>query len=519
MTRRDSTHLGVKWLFPDSLFAFGSSLAAREMGTKSIRVFKRDLRLSRILPTSQCLEGFSEQRIAKSEERKVWSCERTLTVACLLLVSLLPSRAQQSQPTVRHHTVQETTNETAPEIEQAEAAIQKGEYPAAQALLEMYVANKPDDYLAWFDLGYVYKATNQTNKAIDAYRKSIAAKGDVFESNLNLGILLAREGNSAEAAKYLKTATQLKPTAHVDEGLARAWQSLGIVLSATADDQQQALDAFAKAAQLEPNNPEPHMSAGQLLEKQNKLDAAAKEYEAAATRDPKSIEPLVALSGVYTKQQKYPQAEEILRKMLANDPKNGVVRTQLGRILAAEGKTDEAANELGAGTGKPPDDPHAALELGTLYVHAGKYAEAEQMFRSAAQKLPQDAEVHYALGSALMQEKKYPEAQQELWMAVKLKPNLGEAYGNLAVVAAENKNYQLAIRALDARAQLLPESPATFFLRATSFDNLKAVPQAVDYYKKFLAADAGQQSDMEWQARHRLIALDPGNAKKYEPSK
>jgi Flp pilus assembly protein TadD len=442
-------------------------------------------------------------------------------ICILILISSFALRAdadsQESKPTVRHHTVQETTTETSPEIEQSEAAIQKGDYPAAQALLEKYVSTKPDDYLAWFDLGYVYKATNQQDKAIDAYRKSIAAKGDVFESNLNVGILLARQGNNAEAAKYLKTATQLKPTAHVEEGQARAWQSLGIVLQNS--DPQQALDAFAKAAQLEPNNPEPHMSAGQLLEKQNQLEAAAKEYETAAILDPKSVEPSVALSVIYTKQQKYPQAEAMLRKLLAADPQNLVVRTQLARILAAEGKTDEAATELGGGTGKPPDDPHAALELGTLYVKAGKYAEAEQMFRSAAQKVPQDAEVHFALGSALMQEKKYPEAQQELLMAVKLKPDLGEAYGNLAVVAAGNKDYQLAIKALDTRAKLLPESPATYFLRATSFDNLKAVPQAVDYYKKFLAADAGQQPDMEWQARHRLIALDPGNAKKYELSK
>ncbi len=91
-----------------------------------------------------------------------------------------------------------------------------------------------------------------------------------------------------------------------------------------------------------------------------------------------------------------------------------------------------------------------------------------------------------------MQEKKYPEAQQELLMTVKLKPDLGEAYGNLAVVASENRDYQLAIRALDARAKLLPETPATYFLRATSFDNLKATKQAVDSYKQFLQADAGQ---------------------------
>lgn len=429
---------------------------------------------------------------------------------------MLPTYAQQSTPTVRHHQVE--VSETSPEVEQAEAAIEKADYATAQSLLEKAVAAKSHDYLAWFDLGYVYKATSQFDKAIDAYRKSITAKPDVFESNLNLGILLARQGNNAEAAKYLKAATQLKPTVHVEEGLARAWQSLGIV-SAAADEPQQALAAFAEAEKLQPNDFEVHFAAGQVLEKQNHLDAAAKEYETAAALDPKSIEPVVALSVVYTRQQKYAQAETMLRKLLATDPQSQTVRTQLGRILAAQGKSDEAAKELGAGDGKIPDDPHAALELGTIYVKAGKYSEAEALFRSAVQKLPQDAETHFALGSALMQEKKYPEAQQELLMTVKLKPDLGEAYGNLAVVASENKNYQLAIRALDYRAKLLPETPATYFLRATSYDHLAASKQAVESYQQFLQADAGQQPDMEWKARHRLIALDPSNAKKYESPK
>jgi Flp pilus assembly protein TadD len=432
-------------------------------------------------------------------------------------MGVLPSLAQESKPTIRHHTVEETTTETSPEVGQAEAAIQKGDYTMAEPLLQKAVAKNPNDYLAWFDLGYVYKATNQLDRAIDAYRKSVAAKPDVFESNLNLGILLARQGNNPEAAKYLKAATQLKPTAHADEGLARAWQSLGIVLENS--DPRQALAAFAEAEKLDPNNFEVHFAAGQVLEKQNQLDAAAKEYEAAAALDAKSIEPTVALSVVYTKQQKYSRAEAMLRKLLAADPQNETVRAQLAHILLAEGKNDDAATELGAGQGKIPDDPHAALELGTLYVRAGKYAEAEPLFRAAVAKLPQDAEAHYALGSALMQEKKYSEAQQELLITVKLKPDLGEAYGNLAVVASENKDYELAIRALDARGKLLPETPATYFLRATSFDNLQATPQAIDFYKRFLQADAGKQSDMEWQARHRLIALDPTNAKKYEPPK
>jgi len=67
----------------------------------------------------------------------------------------------------------------------------------------------------------------------------------------------------------------------------------------------------------------------------------------------------------------------------------------------------------------------------------------------------------------------------------------------------------LAIRALDARAQLLPETAATYWLRATSYDNLRAYKPAAENYKLFLAASGGKSPDQEFQARHRLKAIEP----------
>jgi tetratricopeptide (TPR) repeat protein len=423
--------------------------------------------------------------------------------------------AQESKPTIRHHRVEDTSSDTAAtaEVDQAEAAMQKNDFPAAQSLLQQAVSANPGDYRAWFDLGYVFNAQKQIPEAIDAYRKSVAAKPDVFESNLNLGTLLARQGNNVEAAQYLKAATQLKPTARPEEGLSRAWQSLGHVLASS--DPPQALAAYAEAEKLNPRNPEPHLASGILLEKQNNLDAAAREYQAALDLDPKSQEAVAGLANVYTQQKKYPDAENALRKLLAVDPQNNDARVQLGRVLAAEGKHDEAAQELQAGLHAAPGDPRAALELGSLYVNAGKYTEAEQQLREAAKGMPQSADAHYALGSLLMHVKKYPEAQQELLLAITLKPDMAQAYGNLAIVASENKDYQLTIHALDARGKLLPEIPFTYFLRATSYDNLKAVPQAVEYYQRFLSVDDGKMTDQEWQARHRLMALDPKHSDKY----
>ena len=346
---------------------------------------------------------------------------KLLSITALLLVACILS-AQQSKPTIRHHRVEEPDeNASPPEIAQAEDAMQKNDFAAAEALLQKAVAAKPNDYRAWFDLGYVYNATQRRTEAIDAYRKSVAAKPDVFESNLNLGLLLAKGGDNAEAAKYLQAATQLKPADHPEASLARAWQALGRVQESTAP--QQALAAYSEAAKLNPKDPQPHIAAATLLTNQKDFDAAAREYQTALQLDPTSKDSLSGLVDLYIAQKKYPDAEAALHKLLASDPQNSAAHMQLGRVLLAENKTSEAASEFHTALQSNPNDPHAALELGTLYAKANKNAEAEEQFRIAVRGLPQDPGAHFALGTLLMYEKKFPEAQPELLLAVKFKPD------------------------------------------------------------------------------------------------
>jgi tetratricopeptide (TPR) repeat protein len=108
-----------------------------------------------------------------------------------------------------------------------------------------------------------------------------------------------------------------------------------------------------------------------------------------------------------------------------------------------------------------------------------------------------------------MHQLKYAEAQAVLLKAVQLKPDLIEAYFDLSYAAEQNKNYELTIRALDARAKFQPDTPATLFLRATAYDNLRMYKPAAENYKLFLKAAAGKFPDQEFQARHRLKAILP----------
>ena len=427
---------------------------------------------------------------------------------CVLLILLgtAASAAQSTGQTIRHHRVAEQDSSFPPELVQAETDIEKKDYASAEPLLKKVVEATPANYQAWFDLGFVLNALGNTQDAISAYRKSVDAKPDVFESNLNLGLMLAKNGD-AEAEKYLRAATTLKPTANIDEGHARAWLSLAHLLETSKPDE--AIKAYKQASALQPKDVEPHLSAGLLLEKQKRFADAEGQYRQALAIDPNSADALTGLANIYMQGNRYADAAEVLYKLVALHPNDSAAHMQLGRVLAASGKEEEAEGELQTALKLSPNDVALKRELADVYTNEKKYPQAEAQYKALLQSNPNDAETHYGLGTVLLKEKKFPDAQQEFLTTVKLKPDFGAAYGDLAVAANENKNYELAIRATDARAKFLPEIPVSYFLRATAYDHLRAYKQAAENYHKFLEVAQGAYPDQEWQARHRLIAIEP----------
>jgi tetratricopeptide (TPR) repeat protein len=405
-----------------------------------------------------------------------------------------------------HHIQVEEEVPPSPELTKAEALIQKQDYAAAEPLLRKAIEADAASYVAWFDLGFVENKLGKTDDSIAAYRKSVAAKPDVFESNLNLGIQLAKTGQP-DAEQFLRAATQLKPTDHAAEGQERAWLSLAHVLQATK--REEAVAAYRQAATLQPKDPEPHLAAGMILEKQEKFADAVDEYKRALALDPSSSDALTGLANIYMRGRRFPEAAEYLRRLVALHPDQAAAHVQLGRVLAAEGNNDDAIAELQTGAKLAPADESIQRDLADLYVTAGKNDQAEAAYRALLAGHPNEAELHRGLGECLLREKKPAEAQPEFLAAVKLKPDQGEAYGDLAFAASENKNYPLVIQALEARAKFLPEIPITYFLRASAYDHLKDTKKAAVNYHLFLNTANGKYPDQEWQARHRLIAIEP----------
>ncbi len=450
--------------------------------------------------------------------------KRTLINAILLIIVTACAFAQ-THTTVRHY--KERIDDQPPEIAQAEDAIQKNDFAAAETLLKKALDKDPKNYQAWFDLGFALNALNRADESIAAYRKSVAAKPDVFESNLNLGLMLVR-ANNPEAEEFLRAATTLKPTAHIEEGQARAWLALAHLLENKKPED--AFVAYRKASELTPKDPEPHLSAGLLHERQKEFSDAEAEYKQALAldshsanpqntdlhnpdlhnNDPQIAEAAIGLTNIYMKSGRLGDAEPLLRRMAVERPDDAAIHLQLGRVLATEDKKDDAIVEMQSALKLAPADADAQRELADLYATAGKNELAEAAYRTLLAAHPNNAEFHRGLGQALLRQKKFLEAQQEFLTALRLKRDWPEVYVDLAFAASENKNYELTIRALNGRTLLNAELPAVcYFLRASAYDHLRDYKNAALDYHQFLDSDKGKNPDQEWQATHRLIAIEP----------
>ena len=438
--------------------------------------------------------------------RTFWQC----SAMALILAMGLPTHAQTAQGKA---TKKRTTapNPNAVAMQEAEQAMEARDFATAESKLKSVLAEHPENYRAWFDLGYVYHSTDRTPLAIDAYRKSVKAQPGVLEPTLNLGILLAQAGDG-EAGQHLRVAEKLKPNAAQLTLMSQAWMELGRQL--TGKDQAGAIDALTEAARLSPKVATPHLLLGELHERAKDLAGAEREYKLALSIEAESSDALALLSNLYMSQNRFAEAEGSLRQFLRSQPQDVTARLQLGRVLAAGNKHEDAVAEYEKALQLKPTDADAARALADSQLALKRYPAAVSTLTMLASKSPNDAEVRFALGRALVRSQKYGEAQQELIAAVKLNPNTPDWYGELALAASGNKDYPLAIQALNARAKLEPDNAGTYFLRATCYDHLGAAKEASEQYKQFLAVANGRFPDEEWKARHRLIAIDPESRKK-----
>jgi Flp pilus assembly protein TadD len=390
-------------------------------------------------------------------------------------------------------------------LSQAESALESKDFDRARSLLDAYLSAHPTDARALFDRGFVEDAQGRDNPAESYYRKSIAADPKQFEPRLALGLILARQGKQQDAHEQLKSAILLDPTPPNPAAKGQAYRALA-QLDRTGDPDA-AKQELLQALSLSPETPADTLLTGEIAEAEGDEVSAETAYRRVLNQQPESSDATAGLAHVLIAQKKYADAEPLIKTALSRDPDDPALNTQLAIVLSAEGKPNEAVSALEKLHEKQPNDALISGMLADAYTQSGAADKANPLYVQLLKDNPDNSALLTARGENLIRQQQYADAVTVLQKAVHLKPDDGDAWSSLAFAASEDHQYQIALNSLSARSKYLQETPATYFLWATAYDNLHHTKEAADYYHRFLAAADGKFPDQEWQARHRLVTL------------
>lgn len=393
---------------------------------------------------------------------------------------------------------------------QAADALNRQDYPTAARLLSTLAEKNPHDAQVLYNLGSAQDALNQPAAAEASYRKAIEAGPNLLESHLALGLLLARSGKSQEAHAELAAAAAIPNGDPALRG--RAYRAMARLDQSS--NPSGASEELLAALKLTPESPEDTLLTGELAQANGDPVGAETSFRRLLAADPNNADATAALVHLLIDQKKLDQAESLLTSALAKNPNDPTLNAQLANLYEQQNKPDQAVPLVEKLHAAHPQDAAVTRLLARLYVRSTQYEKALPLYTALAAATPNDPTLLDDQADTLIRMHRAADAEPILKRAI-ADPNAfpnPQAYGvaasHLAFAAANNNDPATVLQALEIRAKVLPPSTSTLFLAATAHDKLHQVKEASDLYKQFLAAAKGQFPDEEWEAKHRLAALE-----------
>lgn len=268
--------------------------------------------------------------------------------------------------------------------------MQLGRYDEAMARARRLVEQNQQDVEALRLLGEIYEATNRFGLALQAYEKAVTIRPDDGKARYKLGNLLERQ-NPDLAIDHLAKAAQVEPgnpDIHVKLG--------HLYLKENASDS--AITHFQKASQLNPNNPEVHRELGKLYMKRNELDQATVQLEWTIALDPTDPEAHGRLGQIYYKKNQTEQSIREYKTAIQFDPYNPELHENLGMVYYVEEDVDDAIGEMRKAVSLDPENVDYRKALGVMFESKGKLDEARKEYQKASEIAPYDPLAQGLLG-------------------------------------------------------------------------------------------------------------------------
>jgi len=379
-------------------------------------------------------------------------------------------------------------------------ALDAGKFQQAAEAFQKAIAADPSDYGAHFNLALAYGFLHRDAEGIAEYRRTLELKPNLYEAELNCGILLLRQKDAPAAVSLLQDAATQKPR----EYRPRFFLAEAQLESGSLDE---ALAGYRLALEIDPKSGGAELGIGRALARQQNLADAEPHYRQAAALDPKLRPWLLELAGLYEKNHQPAPAIALYREF----PDDPGVQSHLGQLMLDNQQYADAIPRLEEAYAKEPSQANG-VALALAYLFANQLPKALPLMRKAAEAEPGNFDVVMMYARGLRDSRDFPAAAAQFQAALKLKPDDAAGWSDLGGTLHMQGDLPNALAAFEKARALGQDTAGNCFLRAIILDKMHhakpaLIKPALEAYQQFLAMSQGKNPDREFQARQRVRIL------------
>ena len=260
----------------------------------------------------------------------------------------------------------------------AYAIIRKGRSIEALGLLEKLVENPSVSYEAWLELGKLYQADNQPEKAVSAFIRASTCAPDQAGIWNSIGILLSNQKAYEEALKAFRKAASFD---YSDQQIAGNLKAVQKKLETSCN---RIIEARREQLERNPDDLEAYLEMGHAYEILQRSDDAMMAYQRLLAIKPDYIPGLMKYAELLRKRGKLKMAMRCYREIIKIDPDNADTHLFLVQANINLGFLNEALRHAVIAQKLSPDDPRVHFLLGKIYFSKGLAPRALKEFSVVA---------------------------------------------------------------------------------------------------------------------------------------
>ena len=389
-------------------------------------------------------------------------------------------------------------------------------------------------------LGQLYTLAHDTPHAEEQFKAAQRIDPSSEDVVLNLARLYSDSGDMTHAIEVLNAVPADDRTAKIDYALGMSYDQL--------KQNKNAIDAYSKAFDMEPDNLDAERGLAQALLNDNQLSAALKHFEAISAADPQDAQTYLRIAEIQRRDGHYEQALTTLKKAKALASDSLEIGFNEALIDDSLGHYDEAAQALqllvkqtthADGQYADAEKNNRSIFLDRLalvyreqnkteqavqtyqlmvamggeyaergyqgqvdaYRDAKQYDKATQVAQQAALAMPKDKSVQLMLAGQLADTSK---AEEGIKLAkAQLRGNAGDREVDLALaqIYTRLRRWKEAadeIDAADALSSKQDDKIYIYFLRGALDERQKHYDSAEEQFRKILAIDPNNSMTLNY---------------------